>query len=362
MSIVASCNNPPQGTINIPYDHFLTVSGLGPGETVTWTIVAGMLPPGLTLNSSTGEISGTPTSAGTWTFTVSVDINRALINSAILKVTTSQAASITANPFNTGSLVSANGHVNLFRTLLSLDNANGGGVYAPSWPPTTNSIDVLAGGAVTAYPELKFDPTDPSLIYPVELYQAWSNYVIPPVGVIDLNVRAIELDVTRVGGATGTLIPRSVSVGGTSSAENYVLNADDALDSDPATYATIHRSSIGDVWGAWLDFGTTGWYAPGDHDEITCSITIIGPGPLLDLWVWRELFRFEGLTQQIVFPPGYVQALRLQLAVDFGRSYPGHDLTKIKAQLQSAVERIDNENVSNEQAVDVLPPPPPEQA
>lgn len=38
----------------------------------TWTLVAGELPPGLELSASPGRITGTPTTAGTFTFTVRV--------------------------------------------------------------------------------------------------------------------------------------------------------------------------------------------------------------------------------------------------------------------------------------------------
>jgi hypothetical protein len=38
----------------------------------TWTLVSGELPPGLELNASPGRITGTPTTAGTFTFTVRV--------------------------------------------------------------------------------------------------------------------------------------------------------------------------------------------------------------------------------------------------------------------------------------------------
>ena len=38
----------------------------------TWTLVSGQLPPGLELSARPGRITGTPTTAGTFTFTVRV--------------------------------------------------------------------------------------------------------------------------------------------------------------------------------------------------------------------------------------------------------------------------------------------------
>ena len=43
--------------------------GSGPNS---WSVSAGALPPGLTLNTSTGEIHGTPTASGTFNFTITV--------------------------------------------------------------------------------------------------------------------------------------------------------------------------------------------------------------------------------------------------------------------------------------------------
>jgi hypothetical protein len=57
----------PAGTIASPYTATLQASG-GTGSD-TWSLRADTLPPGLTLNAA-GVISGTPTTGGTYTFTV----------------------------------------------------------------------------------------------------------------------------------------------------------------------------------------------------------------------------------------------------------------------------------------------------
>ena len=65
-----SCNNPPGGIAGLPYTHtFLAGSGDPP---YTFSISAGALPPGLSLNATTGVASGTPTSPGPFSFTVTV--------------------------------------------------------------------------------------------------------------------------------------------------------------------------------------------------------------------------------------------------------------------------------------------------
>ena len=57
----------PNGTVGVFYSQTLTQTG-GIG-TITWSVTAGSLPPGLTLNSTTGLLSGTPTTMGTFNFT-----------------------------------------------------------------------------------------------------------------------------------------------------------------------------------------------------------------------------------------------------------------------------------------------------
>jgi hypothetical protein len=60
----------PNGTINGYYSQFLSVSGGVPS--FTWSIISGVLPTGLTLDPTTGVITGKPTVTGNFNFTVQV--------------------------------------------------------------------------------------------------------------------------------------------------------------------------------------------------------------------------------------------------------------------------------------------------
>ena len=60
----------PTGTVNVPYAGTLVATGGQPPY--TWNIVSGSLPVGLSLNTSSGAITGTATTGGTSNFTVRV--------------------------------------------------------------------------------------------------------------------------------------------------------------------------------------------------------------------------------------------------------------------------------------------------
>ena len=78
----------PAGTVNQQYNQPVEATG-GTGA-LTWSIIGGALPAGLTLNSTNGEISGTPTVTGTSSFIVRVQDAAGLSDV--------QALSITINP------------------------------------------------------------------------------------------------------------------------------------------------------------------------------------------------------------------------------------------------------------------------
>ena len=73
------------GTVGASYNQ--TIQATGGVQPYTWSITNGSLPNGLTLNSSTGNISGTPTAQGTSTFTIQVTDANSQTNSSQFSLT-----------------------------------------------------------------------------------------------------------------------------------------------------------------------------------------------------------------------------------------------------------------------------------
>jgi hypothetical protein len=69
VALGVSCNNPPPGVVGIPYSHtFLT----GGGDPPLVFSSSGFVPAGLTLDPTTGILSGVPTVGGSFVFQVTV--------------------------------------------------------------------------------------------------------------------------------------------------------------------------------------------------------------------------------------------------------------------------------------------------
>jgi Putative Ig domain len=94
-----SLANAAQGT---PYSAPLAASGGVPP--LTWAISSGALPPGLTLTTTTGQISGTPTTQGTFPLTVEVT-DSSLLPPDQHSQTATQSLSLTVGPPNPLSIV-----------------------------------------------------------------------------------------------------------------------------------------------------------------------------------------------------------------------------------------------------------------
>jgi subtilisin family serine protease len=141
-------NTVPNGTVNTPYS--TTVTASGGVIPYSWSITSGSLPAGLSLAAGSGAVSGTPTGAGTSTFTLQVTDTNGMTGSKAFTITVSSGAGAPA--ITTSTL--PNGTVN---TPYSTTVTASGGVIPYSWSITSGSLpaglSLAAGsGAISGTP------------------------------------------------------------------------------------------------------------------------------------------------------------------------------------------------------------------
>ncbi len=97
----------PNGTVGLAYSQSLAASGGTPPYS-SWTVTTGTLPAGLSLAASTGVISGTPTTAGTSSFSVTVKDSTGTTSSPqALSITIVAGVTITTTTVPSGSVGTA---------------------------------------------------------------------------------------------------------------------------------------------------------------------------------------------------------------------------------------------------------------
>lgn len=131
----------PNGAINVPYSARVGVAqGTGTGP-FTLSISAGSLPAGLTFNSTSGAIKGTPTTIGKSSFTVTATDAKSLTGSRDLSITIRGAINISQSTL-------PNGQVGLPYTATLMAT---GGVVPYIW--SINSGSLPAGLTLTSNPD-----------------------------------------------------------------------------------------------------------------------------------------------------------------------------------------------------------------
>jgi hypothetical protein len=131
-----------------------TLSATGGSGTYTFTATSGSLPLWLSLNASTGVLSGMPTAAGTATFTITASDSQtaALFGSQTYTLTVNPAGSLTLGPATLPS-ATANG---AYSTTLSATGGSGTYTFAaspgslPAWLSLNTTTGVLSGTPTTS--------------------------------------------------------------------------------------------------------------------------------------------------------------------------------------------------------------------
>ncbi len=149
-TVTITTTAPPNGAVGIAYSYSLAATGGTPPY--TWSIISGSLPPGLGLTSNV--ISGTPTAAGTSSFTVKVTDSASNTATAVL--------SITINPQQQGSTtVLTSGQSSLYETQATTLTATVSVTGSEGAP--TGTVNFMLGSTVLGTGTLiRIDGTDSS--------------------------------------------------------------------------------------------------------------------------------------------------------------------------------------------------------
>ena len=136
----------PNGTAEAAYSTTLLADGTAP---ITWSVTSGSLPEGLSLDASTGAITGTPTAAGTSTFTVKAESSYGS-DSMELSITINEPAtiSVTGVSLDKDSLNLYVGGNETLTATVQPDNADNKDV---TWKSNNESVATVdTSGKVTA--------------------------------------------------------------------------------------------------------------------------------------------------------------------------------------------------------------------
>ncbi len=196
--LVITSSTMPNGAVNAPYNNNVTATG-GSG-TYTWAIISGDLPPGLSLNTTTSFISGTPVQPfGKYTFTVQVTDGAGTTASKELSIYIEGAPVISPATLPTGAV----------GTPYSQTLSATGGLAPYTWcvlaggacDPTQSALAAIGLHLNTSTGEISGTPTKPSSGTSFTI-QAVDSETIPASGQIAYKVSVLGITTSTLPAAT----------------------------------------------------------------------------------------------------------------------------------------------------------------
>lgn len=283
----------PNGIVNIPYTATtLTVAGV---TISNWVVTVGTLPAGLNLNASTGVVSGTPTAAGSSTFTISA--TPAAVVAVLPPVVQSFTVVINAAPSVT---ISGLPSIGVAGTQPSATVSLSGGAYPFTITGTLNLAFAPASGGAQPY-DAKFangsgtttaftiTPPATSSSVPVMIGTVAGIITITTTNLLDSNGNTLPLPAPIVITVNPTppviqsVVPCAITLTGfTVSVTGYSTPRDMASALFHFTFPTNTQSASADVTVPLTSPFTT-WYnssasnAFGSQFKMTVQFTFTGP-------------------------------------------------------------------------------------
>jgi uncharacterized repeat protein (TIGR01451 family) len=136
----------PDGAIGGAYSQTVTaVGGIGP---LSWSLSAGTLPPGVSLNAATGALTGTLTTAGTFGFTLRATDSNSCFGQRAYSVTISTCQALNVNP----ATLSNGFQDNAYNQTLTASGGTAPHTFAVTVGSLPGGLTLASGGGLTGTP------------------------------------------------------------------------------------------------------------------------------------------------------------------------------------------------------------------